>query len=40
MTAWNNLVEGHPKGIFLQGNIEIDPVVSDKKTFIVFYMDI
>ena len=36
----NNLGRGLHKGTFVQNYMEISPVVSDKKTFKVFYIDI
>ena len=38
--SWTILVEDHHRNIFLQNYIEIDPVVSDKKIFKDFYIDI
>ena len=34
------LIEGHQGGTFLPSYIEIGPVVSDKKIFKLFYIDI
>ena len=39
MTAWTNLVEGHQMNI-PPSYIEIRSVISDKKIFKVFYLDI
>ena len=36
----SNLGKGSPKEHFLQNYMEIGPVVSDKKIFKVFYIDI